>query len=346
MLDERTTSSAWMRGVANTLSAQGQDAAALFAAAGLSIKDLDDCDFRWPTEGVSRLWAIAAERSGNPDIGLFNPHTPRPDQYGLVGYAMMSSADLEAGLVRLIRYLCVVSDAVTMTLEPGKGGKWMRQELFGGECPIPRQRYDYAIVTLLTFCRWMLGRPFKPLAASFRHPVPMSLAAYNDAFGTPLRFDAPFNGFLVSSEDLACKLPTAMPELADLHDRIAGQALLKLDMDDTVHRAREVIARYLPDGSPLRSAIAAELKMSDHTFQRRLAAEGTSFTELVDETRRELAQRHLSDARLSSSEIAYLLGYADQSTFFRAAHRWFGLSPGEYRARVMEGHALADARRK
>jgi AraC-like DNA-binding protein len=346
MLEGRTTSSAWMRGVANTLSAQALDAAALFTEAGLAIKNLDDCDFRWPTEGASRLWSIAAERSGNPDIGLFNPHTPRPDQYGLVGYAMMSSPDLETGLVRLIRYICLVSDAVTITLEPGPGGKWLRQELFGGECPIPRQRYDYAILTLLTFCRWMLGRPLKPLAAAFRHPVPMSLAAYNEAFGAPLQFDAPFNGFLVSNDDLGSKLPTAIPELADLHDRIAGQALRRLEKADVTHRAREATARHLPHGAPLRAAIAAELKMSDHTFQRRLAAEGTSFTDLVDETRRELAQHHLADTKLSTSEIAYLLGYADQSTFFRATHRWFGESPGEYRARVMDGYAneLAAAR--
>src|SRR5215469_12171380 len=91
MLNKRTTSSAWMRGVANTLSAQGLDAAALFAQAGLRIENLDDCDCRWPTGGISKLWTIAAERSGNPDIGLFDPHAPRPDHYGLVGYAMMSS---------------------------------------------------------------------------------------------------------------------------------------------------------------------------------------------------------------------------------------------------------------
>ena len=135
MSDHRTTSSAWMRGVANTMRAQGLDAAELFAEIGLSIADLDDPDYRWPTEQASRLWTLATERSGNPDIGLSNPHLPRPDQYGIVGYAMMSSPDLLAGLRRLIRYICLVSDAVTITLEPGAGGRWMRLELYGGECP-------------------------------------------------------------------------------------------------------------------------------------------------------------------------------------------------------------------
>jgi AraC-like DNA-binding protein len=339
MREARTTSSAWMRGVVKTFEAQGLDAAGLFAEVGLSIKNLDDPDFRWPTEEASQLWTLAAERSGNPDIGLSNPHLPRPDQYGIVGYAMMSSPDLLAGLTRLIRYLCLVSDAVNIALEPAEGGRWLQLELLGGECPIPRQRYDYAILTLLTLCRWMLGRPLRPLAACFTHAVPMSIAAYNEAFNSPLQFDAKFNGVLISDEDLACKLPTAIPELAELHERIAGQALRKFISTDTTHRARQSIARHLQDGSPLRSTIAADLKMSDHTFQRRLAEEGTSFTELVDDTRRELAQHHLADPRTAFAEIAYLLGYADQSTFFRATQRWFGESPGEYRARVLEAHA-------
>ncbi|HEY2535052.1 MAG TPA: AraC family transcriptional regulator ligand-binding domain-containing protein, partial [Xanthobacteraceae bacterium] len=118
MPDKRTTSSSWMRGVASTLAAQGLDVSALFAEAGLSIGQLQSPEYRWPTEEASRLWALAAERSGNPDIALSNPHLPRPDQYGVVGYVMMSSPDLQAGLMRLIRYLRVVSDAAVITLEP------------------------------------------------------------------------------------------------------------------------------------------------------------------------------------------------------------------------------------
>ncbi|WP_316239302.1 AraC family transcriptional regulator [Bradyrhizobium sp. SZCCHNR1015] len=333
----RTTSSSWMRGVATTLNEQGLDAAALFAEVGLSIDDLDDCDRRWPTEALSRLWVLAAERSGNPDIGLAKLDAPRPDNYGVAGYAMMSSPTLLAGLMRLIRYMCLVSDAVTITLEPGHGGRWIRTDVFGGECPIPRQRYDYGVVNLLNLCRWMLDRPLTPLATRFSHAVPLSIACYNRAFQSPLEFDAPFNGFLVSDQDLACKLTTSAPELSAIHDRIADEALERLVKADTAHRARAAIARLLPDGSPLRSAIAAELGLSDRTFQRRLADEGLSFSDLVDDVRRELAQRHLSDFRMTLTDIGYLLGYADQSTFFRASNRWFGESPGEYRSRVMRG---------
>jgi AraC-like DNA-binding protein len=333
----RTTCSAWMRGVANTLSAQGLDAAALFREAGLSIERLEDADYRWPSEQVNRLWTLAAKRSGNPAVALANPHLARPDHYGVVGYAMMSSRDLVAGLERLIRYLCVVSDAAVMTLDPERGGRWVRLDFYGGEVPVPRQRYEYGLLTLLTFCRWMLGRDLKPAVATFSYPAPVLMAPYDDAFGCPFEFDAKFNAFLVSEADLATVLPTAAPELAEVHDRIAGLALLKLGLPEITHRARDAVARRLQDGTPLRSTIAADLGLSDHTLRRRLTDEGTSFAQLVKDTRRELAQHHLTELRTPISEIAYLLGYSDQSTFFRACMRWFGKSPGEYRARVSSG---------
>jgi AraC-like DNA-binding protein len=91
------------------------------------------------------------------------------------------------------------------------------------------------------------------------------------------------------------------------------------------NRCGRVPARY---GGRRRPQIASDLGLSDHTFQRRLSDEGTSFIELVDETRRELAHRHLSDPQTSLSEIVYLLGYSD---LFRAYLRWFGRSPGEHR---------------
>lgn len=330
----RSTSSAWVRGVANTLAAQGLDVASLFADAGLSATLLKDAEQRWPTEQVSRLWQLAAERSGNPAVALASPHLARPDHYGLVGYAMMSSPDLRTGLERLIRYLRIVSDAAVISLAAEREGYWVRLDLFGGSRAVPRQRYEYGLLTLLTFCRWMLGHPLRPRSALFSFPAPADVAPYNEAFGCPLIFDAASNGFLLSTQDLASKLPTSVPQLADMHDRMAGLALLELDIPQTTRRARDAIMRRLQDGSPRRSQIASDLGLSDRTFQRRLHDEGTSFAALVDATRREIAQRHLNDPRMSLSEIVYLLGYSDQSTFFRACMRWFGESPSEHRSRL------------
>src|SRR5262249_7981625 len=102
----------------------------------------------------------------------------------------------------------------------------------------------------------------------------------------------------------------------------------------TSYRAREVIIRRLPDGEPRRDEIAAELCMSERTLQRRLEDEETSFGQLLDDTRRGLAEQYLRRLHLSLAPAAYLLGFTDQSSFFRACKRWFDVSPGQYRSQL------------
>ena len=95
-----------------------------------------------------------------------------------------------------------------------------------------------------------------------------------------------------------------------------------------------MIIRRLPDGEPRRNEVAGELRMSERTFQRRLEEEATSVLQLLDDTRRELAEQYLGRLHLSLAQAAYLLGFADQTSFFRACKRWFDLSPGQYRSQL------------
>jgi len=342
-MNHRTTSSTWIRGAANTLSAQGLDTASLFADAGLDLAALDDPERRWPTEGVSLLWCLAAERSGNPAVALGGPQMEPPTHYGVVGYAMMSSPDLQTGLERLIRYLRLVSDAASISLVHHPGGRCIRLDLFGGERSVPRQRYEYGLLTLLTFCRWMTGRELRPLWACFSFPAPGDERAHRAAFNSPLQFNGDFNGVCIADHDLFSKLPTGIPALAELHDRVARMGLDRLQSPRIAHRAQEAIIKRLQDGSPHRADIARDLCLSDQTFKRRLTEEGTSFSELVDATRRELALQYLGQNHVSLTQIVYLLGYSDQSNFFRACIRWFGEPPGEYRARMKATSPVASA---
>jgi AraC-like DNA-binding protein len=140
---------------------------------------------------------------------------------------------------------------------------------------------------------------------------------------------------LFAPSDVKLPLPTAHAELAEVHDRVACEHLHRLDPAQTCHRARAVIIRHLQDGEPKRPKIAGVLGMSERTLQRRLAAEGTSFQHLLDDTRRELAQHYLGQREVSLADTAYLLGFSDQSSFFRAVRRWFGSSPRHYRTRLI-----------
>src|SRR5215468_7594047 len=161
---KRTTAAVWVKGIAEMLAAEGLDVAALFGAAGIDAAALDAPAARVPTEKISRLWELAAERTGNPAIGVAQPHVVRAASFDVVGYAMMSCADLGAAFERLIRYLIILSDTFTMTMSEEPGGYRLVFVLFGGDRPVPRQRVEFIVVTLISFCRWISGRDVQPLA--------------------------------------------------------------------------------------------------------------------------------------------------------------------------------------
>ena len=334
-MSQRTTCAAWVRGIVEMLTAEGLDARALLAAAGIDPAGLEAPDARLPTEKISRLWELAAARSGNPAIGLAQHRVAKPASFDVVGYTMMSCGNLLGAFERLVRYLLILSDALTMILSEERGRYRVTFELFGGDRPVPRQRIEFILAQVVTFCRWISGRDVRPLAVELAYPAPADPAPYRDAFGCPVSFGAPGNCLVFSLADLTLPLPTSNPMLAELHERFALEHLQHFDHARTSYRAREVIIRRLPDGEPRRDHVAAELCMSERTLQRRLEQEATSFLQLLDDTRRELAEQYLGRLHLSLAQAAYLLGFADQSSFFRACKRWFEISPGQYRSQLL-----------
>jgi AraC-like DNA-binding protein len=332
---KRTTAAIWVKGIAEMLAAEGVDAPALLADAGIDPAALEAPGARLPTERISRLWELAAERSGNPAIALAQHHVVRPASFDVVGYAMMSCADLRGAFERLIRYLLILSDALTMMMSEERAGHRVTFVLFGGDRPVPRQRIEFIFVTVVGFCRWISGREIHPLAIELPYPAPVDPAPYRAAFRCPVSFDAERSSLLFAGADMVMPLPTSNPRLAEQHERFAGEYLRHFDHAQTSYRAREVIIRRLPDGEPRRDEVARELCMSERTLQRRLEQEATSFIQLLDDTRRELAEQCLGRLHLSLAQAAYLLGFADQSSFFRACRRWFDLSPGQYRSKLL-----------
>src|SRR5262249_4075934 len=158
-----------------------------------------------------------------------------------------------------------------------------------------------------------------PLAFELRFPPPADLQSYQDAFKCPLRFNAPVNALLFAPTDVTPSLPTANAQLVGVHERIASEHLQQLDHAQKCLRTRAVSIRQSQDGEPRRQKIAAVLGMSERTLQRRLTAEGTSFQLLLDDTRRELGSALPRSETVSLADIAYLLGFSDQSSFFRAS---------------------------
>jgi AraC-like DNA-binding protein len=341
-MPERTSSSAWVKGVAEMFASQGVDVPRLFSVVGIEMSLLDNGGARLQADKVTELWERAVAWSGKATLGLDRELASRHVNFDVVGYAMLSSPDLRTGLKNFARYLALISDAATFELQPAGGGAWLVLGHTGNTLRVPRQRQEYGLLALLMLCRWLTRREIRPLAAEFIFPVPVDFEPYRRAFECPLRFGQAATRLLLPEADLAAVIPPRNPSMYALHERVMEQRLASLGNARTSYRVSGEIIRRLHRGEPRREDIASSLAMADRTLQRRLHAENTSFQELLDSARRELARKYLADENHSLCEVADLLGFVDQSNFFRAFKRWFGVPPGQYRKRLAsEREALA-----
>ena len=331
---ERTSSSTWIKGVARMFASQGLDVPRLFRAVGIDTALLEQADTRLPADRVTQLWELAVAWSGNASLGLDRELALRYVDFDVVGYAMLSSPDLRAGLEAFARYLALISDAATFVLQPHGPGAWLVLGHTGNTLRVPRQRQEYGMLALLMLCRWLTRREIRPLAAEFIFPEPVDFRPYRLAFECPLSFDQAATRILLSDADLDAAIPSRNASLYALHEKIMAGRLAGLGNARISYRVSAEIMRRLPQGEPRREDVATSLALTDRTLQRRLHADGTSFQALLDGARRELACKYLADGHYSLGQVADLVGFVDQSNFFRACRRWFGLPPGQYRQRL------------
>lgn len=171
-------------------------------------------------------------------------------------------------------------------------------------------------------------RSCNPLAVEFARPAP-----YRRVFRAPVRFDAAANALEYARADVEDRLPAGNAELARGNDEVLVRYLARLGQSRLASRVQQALLDAMPAGAPSKSAVARTLGMSARNLQRRLAEEGTSFSALLADARVSLARTYVDEGRLSVTEIAFVLGFADTSAFSRAFKRWTGLSPRAYAAR-------------
>jgi AraC-like DNA-binding protein len=337
----RTSSANWVQGILAMFASQGIDVPQLVQLAGIDARRLERPGERFGADEVSRLWELAVARSGNATLGLDGALAARYVDFDVVGYAMLSSPDLRSGLESLARYMAVVSDAASFELQPHGERHWLVLGGSGFTQPVPRQRYAYGMLAILTLCQWLTRRDVRPLAVEFKFTEPPEAQRYRGEFGCAVRFGCPENRMLLARADLQAPLPSRNVAMRELHEHVLRDVLAKLQAGGTSHRVTAEIMRRLARGEPRREEVAASLALADRTLQRRLHAEHTSFQQLLDGARRELAGKYLAEDRHTLQQVADLLGFVDQSNFFRACRRWFGAPPGQYRRRLVQSREAA-----
>ncbi len=331
MLRSATTLSSWIKTVKLALDEAGCDSDALFAEAGLDPAALSDPNARYPQAASNRLWQLAEQASGDPAFGLEVGRRIRQTTFHALGYSLLASATLKEVFERLVRYFHIVSDAAELEfVADGSDYRFLMHPPERGTRPTD-VALDAMMSVIIRLCRALYGPDFRALSVSLMRPEPADREPFDKVFKAPLVFGAAENAIALPGAMLERTLDSANPELARINDEIVARYLAHFHQNNAVNRVHGLLVELLPLGEPSQEKVAAAMNMSLRNLQRKLSAEGSSYKAVLNDTRRELALSYIRDSRYSISEIAYLLGFADTSSFTRAFRRWTGESPRAYR---------------
>ncbi|RFA25590.1 hypothetical protein CAI21_18885 [Alkalilimnicola ehrlichii] len=317
------------------LGEKGYDTEDLMRSTGTDPNSvaLGDPEARIPHKTAIALWETAAQWVNDPDIGLHVAEGVGAGAFGVLEYALATSATLGEGIQRLIRYNRVLHDAARIDLQEQEDqavlSHWL--PLPGGA---PRPVSDFVVTVWLTGFRRLTGVNWTPLEVRFPHSEPADLSEYRRVFDAPLRFDRERSELVIPRSLLTAPVPTADPALQQIVEAQVASLLERLPAGETyTDKIQRELANEHTGFRPSLNKIATRLHVTPRTLHRRLAEEGTSFRVVVHTVRRELAERYLQEGRLTVAEIAFLLGYSEASAFHRAFKRWTGYSPLDFRSR-------------
>ena len=320
------------------LSAQGLDVDRLCQESGLDTKLTAIPGSFCERSTIYRLLDLAAQASGDPDIGLKSAEHFHPGMFQIVGYTMMSSSNLKTAFERLAHFSPLIGTGFTMlVVQEQQDYRLATFDHHQRGSIKPRQYTDASLAALLGVYRWLSGsKSLRPLSVEFSYPQPKDIHEHQQLFGCELRFGAAYDSILFDGEELLRPLRMANESLAKLHESYANGQLDLLNDSTVVCRIRALIAERLSQAQTQRQcnmeSIAAALSISKRTLQRALEKAGTQFTNILNHMRQQLADFYLRHSHFNMQHVTYLLGFHDHSSFHKACLRWFGMTPGQYRA--------------
>ncbi len=325
-----TVTSQIARKILGAAVALGADMVSLRDAVGLTPEVLVDPEARVPLATCTALFEEAARRTGDDAFGLHAAELARRQPDNVLAFAMQSSPTLGEAYRRAVRCSRLINDTLSIHLEiDDQECRLIHHQGHPGSPP--RHGVECSLAMFFLFGRQALGAGFHVQQVSFRHARPPNTAEHTRLFEAPLVFEQPHDSLTFARDLLDLPLPAASERLCRHLDRLMDEMLAALPRrGEVAERVRAVLAEDLR-GGPSLEGVAGRLGMTTRSLQRRLRAEGASYNDILDELRHELALRYLGQPGLALAEVAFLLGFAEQSAFHRAFRRWREVTPAEWR---------------
>ena len=330
MRRDATVSGAWTRMVVEGLESLGLDVHGLCQLANLPYAALVDPDARVPYDQVTLLWRAAERRTGDRNLGLHAAERVQPVVNHIHSHLILSSRNLRDGIAATLPTLALLGHGTEVELKEMEDAFSVQFEHARGDLPPGRHAVEFAAVIMRAVYGMVSGGPLPLRGAEFAHPHPGDHREHERVLGCPVRFACKRNALLVDRELMlrpsrhhSAELMRRMREVADSH-------LSRISQPSFGSELRAILRGRLEDGPYDADSIAAELHMGLRTLQRRLGAEGTAFSEVLDAARREVALE-LIETDLPVRDLARLCGFSGSRALTRAFRRWTGSTPAAYR---------------
>jgi AraC-like DNA-binding protein len=312
------------------LKSCGHDPAPLYRKAGINSDLLSKPDARIKVASVDRLWHLVNERLDDPCFGIKMTEHWHPSRMGSLGYAWLVSTTLRTALDRLVRYIHVVTEAVELKTTNTPRGLTITLRIDDSVNKLPQQE-DAPMAIIMHMCRYNFGEGLTAVNVSLAHDEPACSKVITDYFKSPVTYNTELSSITFSVRDVDKVLATANKKLALMHDDLLMRYLIEIKKGDFIEQIKSIIIDHLPDGNVTDQLVANELNLSERSLQRKLKEKGTTFRLILDDVREMMAIQYIKDPVNRMSDIAFLIGFSEQSAFSRAFKKWTGISPLKYR---------------
>lgn len=309
---------------------------ALLAEQGLSAAIFDDPNGRVAYDTFDALCEATARKLGEDALGLKLGQHIRPGHLGSHGLALMSCSTVRDLIQQSARYSALTIDAGHNVFEL-RGREYVR--IWHSNLPAGRSlgriqdELQQSIAVYL--CQYLANRhDLKPSWVSFRHARPADVSLHEAIFQCPITFDAPETAIAVDAALIDLPLPHANEQVRRIMDDLCAQLLKQLGNalePSWLAKARRAVLESFQKGFPDLAEVAKAAELPEQELKVKLMERGLSFRTFIDELRQALAMGYMRDPTLSLVDVAYLLGFSEQSAFQRAFKRWTGQTPGDYR---------------
>ncbi len=305
--------------------------------AGLNLNA--DTQARIPVDQYNALWNAIAARAADPNFGLHLGETAHRFLGGdVLSTVMLNCSTVGDALEKFARYHDLATNAVQLRLDRRGARTHLAWRPRTPDLVLDRHHWEAVLSGVALRLRDLAQDGVDPLEVRFRHAQPADTREHRRIFGCPVHFGQPANGLVIPSPALARPIFLANPALLEQLEQFAQEQMEQVYAPNTwTNQVARLVNETLWRGEkPTLETVARELAVSARYVQKKLKVEGTTYRALRDRLKKEIAMSYLRKPDVALCDVAFLLGFSEQSAFNHAFKRWTGDSPNEYRARLLQ----------